>query len=60
MPLKNAQDIITFAAKMAGATPAQINAMMAQVKKDYEINVHVNVNTSQVERLRQAPGLPAQ
>ena len=37
--LKGAQNMISYAAKLTGATPAQINAMMAEVKKDYTINV---------------------
>ena len=55
VPLKGAQDMITYAAKLSGAGPAQINAMMAQVKKDYQITVSAKTQgTGEVASLNAA------
>ena len=52
-PLAGAQAMVKVAAQMSGATPSQINAMMGQIKKQYNIDIKAHADTGQLKTLQQ-------
>ena len=50
-PLVGAQAMIKSAANIAGASPASINAMMGQVKHQYDVYMKVHADTAAISRV---------